>query len=374
MAGGFDPIDPERCEHYAGFAAHLDRRSFDFIYWFLFAVVIGMLFLSSWKYSGDLESIRIQGLEPGTRGYKNKMRKCMLICSVYAAISVVAVVMEVYALMALQFCDGEDLMPLYWSTWTMMQVGSVIAIFGIMLAMFNSLRGNKNPPWALALGTPVLVVAGIGHAVHGAMRKRVKRVRSMSRGRRRALSATSSSRRLDTGGDLPMSREQTLRVDDSEKEDAEITAKFLGFTPDGSPIMRFVDGLPTGKIMDPEQGVVLGRGSSTDGGGVIIAFRKAMTVVTGSGNERTDDNRIGAAADGGRGGCDGCSGRGRTGNPGPSAAGAIAVDPPSHHSPSPRPSLRVSGSGPSRTTPPPPSGRARSPVVRIATPPWDSAA
>lgn len=52
MAGGFDPIDPQRCEHYAGFASHLDRRSFDFIYWFLFALVIFMLFLSSWKYSG----------------------------------------------------------------------------------------------------------------------------------------------------------------------------------------------------------------------------------------------------------------------------------------------------------------------------------
>jgi hypothetical protein len=52
MAGGFDPIDPERCAHYAGFASHLDRRSFDFIYWFLFALVIFMLFLSSWKYSG----------------------------------------------------------------------------------------------------------------------------------------------------------------------------------------------------------------------------------------------------------------------------------------------------------------------------------
>lgn len=52
MAGGFDPIDPERCAHYAGFAAHLDRRSFDFIYWFLFVAVIGMLFLASWKYSG----------------------------------------------------------------------------------------------------------------------------------------------------------------------------------------------------------------------------------------------------------------------------------------------------------------------------------
>ena len=73
------------------------------------------------------------------------MTKCMAICSVYAAVSVVAVIMEVFALMALQFCDGEDLMPLYWSTWTMMQVGSVIAIMGIMLAMSNSLRGSKNP-------------------------------------------------------------------------------------------------------------------------------------------------------------------------------------------------------------------------------------
>lgn len=69
----------------------------------------------------------------------------MLICSIYASVSVTALIMEVYALMALQFCDGEDLMSLYWSTWTTMQVGSVIAILGILLAVFNSLRGNKNP-------------------------------------------------------------------------------------------------------------------------------------------------------------------------------------------------------------------------------------
>ena len=73
------------------------------------------------------------------------MKKCFYICGLYASISVVAVVMEVYALMALQFCDGEDLMPLYWSTWTMMQVGSLIAVFGILLSVSNSLRGRKNP-------------------------------------------------------------------------------------------------------------------------------------------------------------------------------------------------------------------------------------
>jgi hypothetical protein len=73
------------------------------------------------------------------------MKKCMVICTIYASVAIVGVIMEVYALMALQFCDGEDLMPLYWSTWTMMQVGSVIAILGIQLAIFNSLRGSKNP-------------------------------------------------------------------------------------------------------------------------------------------------------------------------------------------------------------------------------------
>ncbi len=100
---------------------------------------------SAYPLTSDLESIRIQGLEPGSRGYKRTMVRCMAICGACAVVSVVAVVMEVFALMALQFCDGEDLMPLYWSTWTMMQVGSLIAIFGIILAVFNGLRGRNNP-------------------------------------------------------------------------------------------------------------------------------------------------------------------------------------------------------------------------------------
>lgn len=142
MVGTFER-DEERCHHYAAFASHLGRQAFDYIYWFLFGLVIMMLFLASWKYSRDFEAA--QKFESGSRHYRNRMKKCMLICSIYASISVVAVVMEVYALMALQFCDGEDLMSLYWSTWTMMQVGSLIAILGILLSVFNGLRGNKNP-------------------------------------------------------------------------------------------------------------------------------------------------------------------------------------------------------------------------------------
>lgn len=71
--------------------------------------------------------------------------RCLFACLACLVISIVAIVMEVYALLALQFCDGEDLMSLYWSTWTMLQLGSLVAIAGIILAVFNNIRGNKNP-------------------------------------------------------------------------------------------------------------------------------------------------------------------------------------------------------------------------------------
>lgn len=126
----------------------------------------------------------------------------------------------------------------------------------------------------------------------------------------------------------PPTHRQTLRADESDKEDADITAKFLGFTADGAPIMKFLD--DPGKI-EPEQGVVIGRGE----GHVIIAFRKAMAVV---GENDTNNN-------GGGGGND-C----RNSNSDSSTA--------------------AEGPGPSTTTTPRISRpMSRSPVVRIASPP-----
>ncbi|KAL2158495.1 hypothetical protein VTH06DRAFT_4262 [Thermothelomyces fergusii] len=280
--------------------------------------------------------------------------------------------MEVYALMALQFCDGEDLMSLYWSTWTMLQVGSLIAILGILLAIFNGLRGNKNPPWALALGTPVLVVAGIGHAVHGAVHKRVKRARSRSRSRRRAMSmsANSSVARLELGGGdgsgaagLPMSRELTLRADDNDERKeaatppgAGIPAHFLGFTASGAPILRFDE--DPGRLLEPERAVVLSR---ADDGQVMVAFRKAMALAGDADGESGKDKDNGNNNGSGNGNSTNFARGGTSPNPGTSAAAAVA---------GPVESPPISRSG----TPGP-----RSPVVRIAPPPpgknaghWDS--
>lgn len=46
---------------------------------------------------------------------------------------------------------------------------------------------DKCRPWALALGTPVLVVAGLGHLISSAMNKRVKSVRARSLGGNKSI-------------------------------------------------------------------------------------------------------------------------------------------------------------------------------------------
>lgn len=43
-------IDDAKCEHYAHFTHELDRIHFDALYWSLFFVVIGTLFVASWIY------------------------------------------------------------------------------------------------------------------------------------------------------------------------------------------------------------------------------------------------------------------------------------------------------------------------------------
>jgi hypothetical protein len=80
-----------------------------------------------------------------------------------------------FALFNIQFCDGEDLMSLYWGFYTLIGVGSLIAIFGISLNQWYALKEQTLPPWSVALGTPVLVIAALGDVLHFAVRSLWKR-------------------------------------------------------------------------------------------------------------------------------------------------------------------------------------------------------
>jgi hypothetical protein len=74
-----------------------------------------------------------------------KLKMAMAYTSVLFLVAGIAVVMEVFSLLALQFCDGEDLMSLYWATWTMLQLGAEIAILGVILALYHALFDIKHP-------------------------------------------------------------------------------------------------------------------------------------------------------------------------------------------------------------------------------------
>ncbi|OTA75605.1 hypothetical protein M434DRAFT_268525 [Hypoxylon sp. CO27-5] len=176
MGGQFTPYDPLRCPHYAQFAAELDRVHFDCIYWTLFFLVIGTLFVSSWIYQSTMDYR--EKPEYCEDAFRKKLKTSLVWCTVLFLVAAVSLVIEVFALLALQFCDGEDLMSLYWATWTMLQLGSEIAIFGIDLALWHQLSNVRSPVWALALGTPVLVVAGLGHLIHVALRTFYKKARA----------------------------------------------------------------------------------------------------------------------------------------------------------------------------------------------------
>ncbi|KAL7627971.1 hypothetical protein AAE478_002167 [Parahypoxylon ruwenzoriense] len=120
--------------------------------------------------------------------FRRKLKTGLAWCTLLFLIAAVLLVIEVYALLALQFCDGEDLMALYWSTWTMLQLGSEIAILGIDMALWHHLCGVRLPLWALALGTPVLVVAGFGHVIQVALRIFYKRAKAHRRERKASTS------------------------------------------------------------------------------------------------------------------------------------------------------------------------------------------
>lgn len=178
----FDASDPQ-CVYYGSFMHKLPRPASEALYWTFFVTVLGLLFSTSWRYGRIME--RIEGMRVGDWERQHLIYRCFYITLFSGFISTLIVILEAFVLLTLQFCDDEPLTSLYWSTWTVLQVGAVVAIFGITLHVRHMIKGRRHPPWALALGTPVLVVAGLGHYFQGKLKKKARDMKERSRSRSR---------------------------------------------------------------------------------------------------------------------------------------------------------------------------------------------
>ncbi|KAH8125856.1 hypothetical protein FP744_10009136 [Trichoderma asperellum] len=247
--------DEQLCKQYAQFASDLDRWHFKIIYWFMFVLNLMILFIASWTYTKGQEAIELYSHEPQRRS--RSLVKYMLMCLGCVIVSTAIVIMEAFALLALQFCDGENLISLYWSTWTMTQVGSLIAMMGIILAMAHSLRNRRHPPWALALGTPVLVTAGLLHLIHDCIMKRINKIKEGP---------------IRKNSVLSVSEVNTIQgnVEDDFESSPSVLGEFIGFTVDGGPIVRFSSPISLNLNSDSRPDVL----GYYDGTQPVIAYQK----------------------------------------------------------------------------------------------------
>lgn len=110
-----------------------------------------------------------------TRRCRRQRLHYLSIVSLCLVVSVTCTALECFALFNIQFCDGEDLIQLYWGFWSVLQVGSNIAIFGVMLQLWIALHSVRMPSWGVALGTPVLVFAALGWVLREVGKKIVQR-------------------------------------------------------------------------------------------------------------------------------------------------------------------------------------------------------
>jgi hypothetical protein len=102
--------------------------------------------------------------------FKDLKRECELhlfqglrktsICLFFAA---ACDVFQVLAIIALQHCEHEDLLGLYWPLWTLLGLGSTVAMIGVVLNQLYGLLRHELPPYSVGMGTPVLVVAATVH-------------------------------------------------------------------------------------------------------------------------------------------------------------------------------------------------------------------
>ncbi|TGO42938.1 hypothetical protein BHYA_0004g00640 [Botrytis hyacinthi] len=93
--------------------------------------------------SGDLYP---RLLSISKENHRHTQIRCIYVSSLCLVVAITCTVFEAFAASTFIFCHQLDIVFLYWSFWTLLQVGSTIAIFGIGLARLWSYMGRESLP------------------------------------------------------------------------------------------------------------------------------------------------------------------------------------------------------------------------------------
>ncbi|RKF57334.1 hypothetical protein OnM2_075011 [Erysiphe neolycopersici] len=184
MTNIFSEADVDRCNHYAKFFRKFSELEINLVFWSLFLLVLILMSMCSIIHhkSIALNEANKTLSEDIAKSQEHLLRvrrtrvKYLSLVSLCAVIGIFSCVLECFAILNIQYCVGEDLMQLYWSLWSILQVGSNIAILGVILQFWIILGDVETPSWAVALGTPVLVFAALAFLLKELWKKGLARI------------------------------------------------------------------------------------------------------------------------------------------------------------------------------------------------------
>jgi len=110
--------------------------------------------------------------------HKRSVRWCLINTGLCLIFATACNVFQVLSIISLQHCWHEDLLGLYWPLWTLLGLGSTVAMLGVVVNQIYGLLEHELPGFSVGMGTPVLVVCAIVHLLWSVAAKKMNERRS----------------------------------------------------------------------------------------------------------------------------------------------------------------------------------------------------
>ncbi|KAF7951519.1 hypothetical protein EAE96_006825 [Botrytis aclada] len=239
-----DSMQSEKCLKHGHFMSNLNVSAVKSVFWILFLIVLIMLTIATSAFTKSAHiatHIKNAELHPtisrdlcprllsiSKEKHRRTQIRCIYVSSLCLVVAIACTVFEAFAASTLIFCHQLDMVFLYWSFWTLLQVGSTIAIFGIGLAQLWSYMGRESLPVNVAIGTPVLIIAWLGVALE-----------YLCKGWLSEEALKTFETFVDGLMDSPRQSEPNAEAANQAGTPSIPTAELLGFTVDSRPIIAF---------------------------------------------------------------------------------------------------------------------------------------